>query len=92
MPEATASEWRFQRQIKCGGTGETGLPVNTSAHEPYSAETEGLTVRRAQMRTWPPVFYLARLFVKYTMSDRELEEKFNLTMMSALQTAFLPFI
>lgn len=66
--------------------------MNTSAHEPYSAETEGLTVRSARMCTWPPVFYLARLFVKYAASDRELEEKFNLTMMSALQTAFLPFI
>lgn len=67
LPEATTSEWRFQRQIKCGGTGETGLPVNTSAHEPYSAETEGLTVRSAPMCTWPPVFYLARLFVKHTL-------------------------
>lgn len=36
----------------------------------------------------PPVFDLARLFVKWSASDGELEEKFNLAVMSVLHTAF----
>lgn len=33
----------------------------------------------------PPVFDLARLFVKWSVSDGELEEKFNLAVMLVLQ-------
>lgn len=36
----------------------------------------------------PPVFDLASLFVKWSASDGELEEKFNLAVMSVLHTAF----
>lgn len=36
----------------------------------------------------PPVFDSARLFVKWSASDGELEEKFNLAVMSVLHTAF----
>lgn len=74
----------FPRQMKCRGT---GLPVNTSALFCWDTGISSVWMRTPPLPQ-PPVFDLARLFVKWSVSDGELEEKFNLAVMLVLPFFF----
>lgn len=63
--------------------GKTELPVSTLAHEPILLRQRHDSVGMCMCMA-TRFFYLVWHFGKYSASDRELDEKFNTTIMSVL--------